>query len=128
MNLSVASVNGYLPYKKAVYKMEERTLLAERLVRYRRRKDATEKFRCSIEYENEIEKKNQLREAMDAFAGYRFQTSEGVRFDYRVEADKMYLTEEESYSETEILEMVTNQRDIQDERIEVILKRIGGIR
>lgn len=30
-NLSRASVQSYLPYSKTVYKMEERTLLAERL-------------------------------------------------------------------------------------------------
>ncbi len=43
-NLSRASVQSYLPYSKTVYKMEERTLLAERLQKYRTRKSEVEKI------------------------------------------------------------------------------------
>ena len=38
--LSSASVSGYLPYRKTIYKLEDRTVLAERLQRYRERKQA----------------------------------------------------------------------------------------
>ena len=37
MGLSSASVNRYLPYNKTVYKMEEATLTAERLRKFRQR-------------------------------------------------------------------------------------------
>ena len=43
-NLSRASVQSYLPYSKTVYKMEERTLLAERLQKYRSRKAAADRI------------------------------------------------------------------------------------
>ncbi len=43
-NLSRASVQSYLPYSKTVYKMEERTLLAERLQKYRSRKVAADRI------------------------------------------------------------------------------------
>lgn len=127
MNLSVASVNGYLPYKKAIYNMKEKSLLAERLVRYRRRKEATDKLKYSMEHEEPKQQKEQLKAALEAFAGYRFQTSEGVRFDYVIESERLYLSEEESYSEDDMLEMTEAGSEISDERIEVVLKRIGGI-
>ena len=40
----LTSVQSYLPYSKTVYKMEERTLLAERLQKYRIRKSEVEKI------------------------------------------------------------------------------------
>lgn len=42
--LSAASVSGYLPYRRTVYKLKERTLLAERLVRYRKRNQAVSRL------------------------------------------------------------------------------------
>ena len=38
--LSAASISGYLPYQKTIYKLEESTLVAERLRKYRSRKAA----------------------------------------------------------------------------------------
>lgn len=123
--LSVASVNGYLPYKKAIYKMEERTLLAERLVKYRRRKEAVETLKCCMNSETskEEEKRLKISEALDAFAGYRFQTSKGVRFDYRIDEKRVWLSEEESYAKDEIIEMADMRNDAVDERIETVLRR-----
>ena len=124
MNLSVASVNGYLPYKKAIYKMKERTLLAERLVRYRRRKEAVDKLKYSMANEDEEQKKAQFKEALEAFAGYRFQTEQGVRFDYLLDSERVILSEEEAYSGDELFEMIDADRPVSDERIEVVLRRI----
>lgn len=50
-NLSRASVQSYLPYSKTVYKMDERTLLAERLQKYRIRKSAVEKITEALQTE-----------------------------------------------------------------------------
>jgi hypothetical protein len=49
---SVASIRGYLPSQKTVYKMEEITVLAERLRKYRNRKNAVKKLRDIIMTEN----------------------------------------------------------------------------
>ena len=123
MNLSVASVNGYLPYKKAIYKMEERSLLAERLVRFRRRKEAVEKLRYSMENDEQEQKKVQFQSALEAFVGYRFQTEQGVRFDYLLDSERVVLSEEESYSGDEMFDMLEKKRPVTDERIEVVLRR-----
>lgn len=58
MGLSSASVNAYLPYNKTVYKMEDATLTAERLRKYRQRKSAVEKLCVDIKQKN-IEQVNQ---------------------------------------------------------------------
>lgn len=47
--LSRASVQSYLPYSKTVYKMDERTVLAERLQKYRMRKSAAERMMAAME-------------------------------------------------------------------------------
>lgn len=127
MNLSAASVNGYLPYKKAIYNMKEKSLLAERLIRYRSRKEATDKLKYSREHEDSDKQKEQLRAALEAFAGYRFQTADGVRFDYLIESERYYFSEEESYSSEDILEMVELRQEIPDDKVGVVLRRIGGI-
>ena len=124
MNLSVASVNGYLPYKKAIYKMQERSLLAERLVRFRHRKDAVDKLKCSMENDEKEQQKAKFKEALEAFAGYRFQTSQGVRFDYVVESECVQLSEEESYSKDMLFEMMETGSKVEDERVDAILRRL----
>ena len=125
MDLSVASVNGYLPYKKAIYKMEERSLLAERLVRFRHRKDAVDKLKYSMENDAEEQQRAQFKEALEAFAGYRFQTSQGVRFDYVVESECVQLSEDESYSKDVLFEMMEMGNKAEDERVDAILKRLS---
>lgn len=82
LNLSVASVNGYLPYRKAVYSMEEKSLLAERLEKFRIRKMMADKFNDSMKKRKIEEQKSGLLEVLKVFAEYRFQMKQGVRFDY----------------------------------------------
>ena len=48
MGLSAASVSGYLPYQKTIYNLEESTLVAERLRKYRNRKAAVHQLATAI--------------------------------------------------------------------------------
>lgn len=95
-NLSRASVQSYLPYSKAVYKMEERTLLAERLQKYRIRKSAAEKIAGAIKNnEEESTLKKLLWEALIAFEGYPFRTAKGLRFHYSVKGNELLFSRKE---------------------------------
>lgn len=128
MNLSVASVNGYLPYKKAIYSMTEKSLLAERLEKFRARKLLKEKLEYSMKNESVEEQKVRFKEALEAYAGLRFQTDTGVRFDYTLEADCLQLSADEVYTERELFEIIEFKKMNVDERLEVVFKRIGVIK
>ena len=47
--LSAASVSGYLPYQKTIYNLEESTLVAERLRKYRKRKYAVHQLAKALD-------------------------------------------------------------------------------
>ena len=94
-------------------------------MRYRRRKEAVEKLRECIDCDDVAERGDLLKEAMEAFAGYRFRTADGVRFDYVIHNDGLRIVDGDAYSREEILEMIEDGRKIRDERMEVVLRRIG---
>ena len=95
MGLSSASVNGYLPYNKAVYNLEEATLTAERLRKYRQRKAAVEKLRVDMEFENTDEVSKTLWETLLLFEGYPFVTAKGLRYYYTIKGNEMFFTRKE---------------------------------
>lgn len=95
MGLSSASVNAYLPYNKTVYKLEDATLTAERLRKYRQRKSAVEKLSVDIKQKN-IEQVNQtLWETLLLFVGYPFVTAKGLRYYYTVKGNEVFFTRKE---------------------------------
>ena len=104
--------------------MEERSLLAERLEKYRIRKEVTGKLRYSVKNDKQEEQKVCLKDTVAAFAGYRFRTEQGTRFDYIINEGRILLSDEESYSEDELLEMMIMGRKSQNDRIEAIIKRM----
>lgn len=93
MGLSSASVNGYLPYNKTVYKMEEATLTAERLRKFRQRKSAVEKL-C-MEIMDEIEVSQTLWDTLILFEGYPFVTAKGLRYYYTIKGNEVFFTRKE---------------------------------
>lgn len=123
--LSRASVNGYLPYEKAIYKMTERTLLADRLVKYRHRKEAVDVLKYSMKNDTEEMQRLRFEQVVEAFVGYRFLTRDGGRFDYIVKDNQLFLAEREHYTYDEIFAQVKGTGVISDERIEVIIQRFG---
>ncbi len=93
--LSPASVNGYLPYRKTVYNLEEPTLSAERLRKFRKRRKAVIKVK-------EVMKGNTLKSindtawnALAAFEGYGFQTAKGLRYTYTVRGNELFFSRKE---------------------------------
>lgn len=95
MGLSSASVNAYLPYNKAVYKLEDATLTAERLRKYRQRKSAVEKLCVDIEIKSTEEASKSLWETLLLFEGYPFVTAKGLRYYYTVKGNEVFFTRKE---------------------------------
>ncbi len=95
MGLSSASVNAYLPYNKAVYKLEDATLTAERLRKYRQRKSAVEKLCVDIKQKNIEEVSQTLWETLLLFEGYPFVTAKGLRYYYTVKGNEVFFTRKE---------------------------------
>ena len=94
--LSAASVSGYLPYQKTIYKLSEVSVLAERLRLYRSRKREVEKLRKALEEGTGIaEIKELLWEAVESFAGYAFHTSTGLRYHYKVKGNEIFFSRKE---------------------------------
>lgn len=95
MGLSSASVNGYLPYNKTVYKMEEATLTAERLRKFRQRKSAVEKLCAEMKITDEIEVSQTLWDTLILFEGYPFITAKGLRYYYTIKGNEVFFTRKE---------------------------------
>jgi predicted transcriptional regulator len=86
LGISRASVNGYLPFNKGVYKLAEPTIYSEQSTRYRNRKSAIARLRESIGTEDELDC---LWNAVIAFENYPFHTigrngEERIKFSYCV--------------------------------------------
>lgn len=95
MGLSSASVNAYLPYNKTVYKLEEATLTAERLRKYRQRKNAVEKLCKDIDIKSSDEVSQTLWETLLLFEGYPFITAKGLRYYYTIKGNEVFFTRKE---------------------------------
>ncbi len=93
--LSSASVNGYLPYKKAVYNLEEATLTAERVRKYRKRKDAVFELAMALNDGNPEQMKEALWNAMIIFEGYPFKTAKGLRYHYTIKGNEIFFSRKE---------------------------------
>lgn len=77
MGLEKSSINGYLPYTKAVYKPEELSLNAERINMFRSRQQAVRRLATDMSEEK-------LWDAVVAFQNYPFHTATGVPFVYEL--------------------------------------------
>lgn len=75
--LGKSSVNGYLPYMKAVYKPEELSLNAERIKVFRDRQQAV------VELADDMSE-DKLWETIVAFQNYPFHTATGLPFVYEL--------------------------------------------
>lgn len=95
-SLSRASVQSYLPYSKTVYKMEKRTLLAERLQKYRIRKSELEKIAEAMASEANDGLEELLWSTLTAFEGYPFRTAKGLRFHYSIKGNEIFSAERKS--------------------------------
>lgn len=95
MKLSRASVQSYIPYRKAIYNLDEKTLLAERLQKYRQRKSAAAKMEKAIRSMDDGDLESLLWDAIVAFEGYPFKTAKGLRFTYEIKGYEIFFTRRE---------------------------------
>lgn len=92
--LSAASVSGYLPYQKTVYRLNVSTDVANRLRKYRHRKAMTTRLAAAMMSDAE-QAKDLLWETVIAFEGYPFQTAKGLRYDYTVKGNELRVSRKE---------------------------------
>ncbi len=93
--LCASSVRGYLPYRKSVYNMEVKTLLAERLIRYRKRKRGIEELREVLTQGNYQKAKEKIWEMLGVFEGYAFYTNSGRMFRYKIKGNELFIDRKE---------------------------------
>ena len=93
--LSAASVSGYLPYQKTVYKLNELSATAERLKVYRSRKKAVEQLRNVMDEGEMDEIRECLWETMQLFEGYVFRTSKGLKYHYAIKGNEIFFSRKE---------------------------------
>ncbi len=93
--LCASSVRGYLPYSKSVYKMEENTLLAERLIRYRARKKGVDELQAVLRDKHYLEAKDKLWEVLALFDGYAFYTVKGKLFRFTLKGNEIFVNRKE---------------------------------
>lgn len=77
LNLSYSTINTYLPYSKVIYKMSEISQNAERINRYKARKQAVVEMKKNCAEEN-------LWKCIVAFQNYPFFTASGLPFTYKL--------------------------------------------
>ena len=93
--LSLASISGYLPYRKTVYNLEASTLVAERLRKFRKRRKAAEQIKEAIKNDTLKDTNEAMWDALIAFEGYSFQTAKGLRYTYTVKGNELFFSRKE---------------------------------
>lgn len=81
MGLSYSAINTYLPYTKVIYKLSEISQNAERVKRYKARKQAVSDLKENCTEGN-------LWNCIIAFQGYPFYTSSGLPFSYSLKVGR----------------------------------------
>lgn len=88
--LSRASVHSYLPYTKIAYNVDELSLNAERIRKFRARQEAVRLIQSCIE-DNVRDLEKYVWKAMIPFADYPFRTERGKKYKYAVVGWKIRL-------------------------------------
>ena len=82
--LKQASVYSYLPYKRGVYNLNERTPDSEQSARYRQRKYYIEKLKQILSEGEDAHWSVSLWETIIVFSYYNFKNEDGTKFSYYV--------------------------------------------
>ncbi len=93
--LSAASISGYLPYQKTIYNLEESTLLAERLRKFRSRKSAVVQLALALNGGDLPHLEETLWNTLAAFEGYPFKTAKGLRYYYTMKGNEIFFSRKE---------------------------------
>ena len=112
--LGKASVNGYLPYTKGVYKLDSPTLYAEQGRLFRIRKAACESLWEHLETENA---EMYLWKAIEVFAKYPFVTEKGLPLKYTVRGGEIFFNrKDKSVTKATVMKAFRQARQIQAEK------------
>ena len=112
--LKKASVNGYLPYTKGAYKLENPTLYAEQGRLFRTRKTACEVLQEHMDAEDA---EMYLWKAVEAFSNYPFATEKGLSMKYTVRGGEVFFNrKEKSVTKATVMKAFHQARRIQDEK------------
>lgn len=106
MHLSRASVHSYLPYQKAVYKLDELSTNAERTRLYRERQQAVsslERLKDRVQSEGGSEGSERQQELLDEalwhtlvlFQKYPFHTAKKLEFTYTIKGHEIFVDRKE---------------------------------
>lgn len=93
--LSRASVHGYLPYTKGIYKADELSVDAERIRLFRERQVAVKRLQENLELGNKEEIGRQLWDTIKVFENYPFTTRRKLRFRYTVKGGELFVDRKE---------------------------------
>ena len=88
--LKRASINGYLPYTKTIYKMDEQSVEAERVQRYRDRQKKCRDFCEGILFRSSEENETILWEVLQELQVCTFQTFRGKKFHYKTRGGELF--------------------------------------
>lgn len=92
--LSCASVHSYLPYTKMPYNLDELSANAERIRRYRERKQKCAEFRdklSTLAEQSTNEQKAELWKLLLYLQGCVFLTAKGLKFTYKIKGGEMFV-------------------------------------
>ena len=92
VGLTRASVCGYLPYSKCIYKARELSVTAERIHLYRKRQKLCESFNIDISLMTDEESENYLWNILDLLQGCMFKLSSPVcdqLYKYKIEKGEL---------------------------------------
>lgn len=118
--LSAASVSGYLPYQKTIYNLEESTLVAERLRKYRNRKAAVHQLATAIEDGDLDNIKETLWNALVTFEGYPFKTAKGLRYYYTMKGNELFFSrKEKSVTRASVFIALETAIDLQQKEVRI---------
>ena len=91
--LSRASVHSYIPYKRVIYNLSERSVSADRMKRFRERKRLCREFVDDLPRLSRVEAEKRLWEVLEAHQGCIFYTLKGLKFRYRIENEELIINQ-----------------------------------
>lgn len=112
--LKRASVNGYLPYTKGAYKLDEPSVYAEQGRTFRTRKNAYEALQEHMDAEDA---EGYLWQTIEAFANYPFSTEKGLSMKYTVKGREIFFDrKEKSVTKASVVKAFHRARQLQNEK------------
>ena len=112
--LEKASVNGYLPYSKGAYKLDDPTVYAEQGRLFRSRKNACERLQEHLDC---ADAETYLWNAIEAFTNYPFTTGTGLTMKYTVRDGEVFFNRKANgITRATVMKSYSRARQLQTEK------------